>query len=125
MKRLFTLAFAVSTLACASTTQTPPTTTTAAQVQQAPTGLAIYEGTYALEAPARTIELRVWVGADKKLHGQLTGLSQETTFRPGGEHKFLHATSDDIWFLFTVEDGRATSAMMHQRGRVISGPRSR
>ena len=123
MKRLFALALVFSSIACASTTQTPPATTVA-PVQQLPTtGLAIYEGTYALEAPSRTIELRVWVGADKKLHGQLTGLSQETTFRSGGEHKFLHATSDDIWFLFTVEDGRATAAMMHQRGRVISGPR--
>jgi len=125
MKRLFTLAFAIGTIACASSSPQTAPTSTAAQAQPAATGLAMYAGTYALQAPARTIELRVWVGDDGKLRGELVGLSQQTTFRPAGDHKFLHATVDDIWFLFTVEDGRATEAMMNQRGRVITGPRSR
>ena len=126
MNRLSTLALAIGALACATTgPQTLPTQNTAQVQPAANTALAIYEGTYALEAPSRTIELRVWVGDDQKLHGELIGLSQQTTFRPNGDHKFLHATRDDIWFLFTVEDGRATAAMMSQRGRVITGPRIR
>ena len=125
MKRLFALAFGIITMGCATTGQETPPPPAAAQVQPAPTGLAVYEGTYALEAPARTIELRVWVGDDGKLNGELMGMGQQTTFRPGGEHRFLHASADDIWVVFTVEDGRATGATMHQRGREISGKRAR
>jgi hypothetical protein len=69
------------------------------------------------------IDLRVWLDAQGQLNGELVGLGQQTTFRPGAEHRFLHATSDDVWFQFTVEDGRATRATMGQNGREISGPR--
>jgi hypothetical protein len=124
MKRLIALAFAVVTVGCASTGQQTPATPAAAQVQPpAAAGLAMYEGTYSLQAPSRTIELRIWVGEDAKLHGELMGMDQQTIWRPAGEHKFLHATLDDAWVVFTVENGRATGAMMHQRGREISGKR--
>ena len=63
--------------------------------------------------------------AEGMLNGEFVGLSQQTTFRPGDtSHKFLHATRDDIRFLFTVENGRATKATMHQGAREISGPRT-
>ena len=124
MKRLIALAFAVVTVGCASTGQQTPPAPAAAQVQPAATaGLAMYEGTYSLQGPSRTIELRIWVGEDAKLHGELVGMNQQTIWRPAGEHKFLHATLDDAWVVFTVENGRATGATMHQRGREISGKR--
>lgn len=97
-------------------TQTPVQTAAA-------TGLGIYEGTYALQAPSRVIDVRVWLDGQGQLNGEMVGSGQQTTFRPGGEHRFLHATRDDVWFLFTVRDGRATGLTMHQAGREISGPR--
>jgi hypothetical protein len=124
-KHLLALAFGIVTMGCASAGQPTPPPAAAAQVQPAAEGLARYAGTYALQAPSRTINLRVWVGDDARLHGELVGLGEQTTLRPGGEHRFLHADSDDIWVLFTVEDGRATGATMHQRGREISGARVR
>ena len=94
-----------------------------AQSPAANPALSIYEGTYALQAPNRVIDLRVWVDAQGRLTGELVGLGDQTTFRPSTGHRFLHATMDDAWVLFTVQDGRAVSATMHQRGREISGPR--
>ena len=71
------------------------------------------------------IELRVYVDAEDKLNGELVGRGQQTTFRPTSTpHKFLQADADDIWVLFTIENGRATLATMHERGREISGPRT-
>jgi hypothetical protein len=124
-KRLFVLAAGIIAAACATTGQETPPAPAAAQVQPALTGLAVYEGTYALQAPSRMIDLRIWVGTDGKLNGELVGAGRQTTFRPGGEHRFLHGTANDIWVLFTVENGRATGATMHQRGREISGTRTR
>ena len=130
-KRLFLVAVGIIPAACATAGQetspapAPAPAPAAAQVQPALTGLAVYEGTYALQAPSRTIDLRVWVGADGKLNGELVGAGRQTTFRPGGEHRFLHGTANDIWVLFTVANGRATGATMHQRGREISGTRTR
>jgi CubicO group peptidase (beta-lactamase class C family) len=93
------------------------------QTQAAGAGLGVYEGTYALQAPDGVIDLHVWLDAQGRLNGELVGSGRQTIFRPGGEHSFLHATSDNVWFRFTVENGRATSAMMGQGDRVISGPR--
>ncbi|MFL5541268.1 MAG: serine hydrolase domain-containing protein [Longimicrobiaceae bacterium] len=93
------------------------------QARPASTALSIYEGTYALQAPNRVIDLRVWLDAAGNLNGELVGTGRQTTFRPGGERKFLHATSNEVWFQFTVENGRATSVTMHQGEREISGPR--
>ncbi|HVG43158.1 MAG TPA: hypothetical protein VM890_00455 [Longimicrobium sp.] len=125
MKLLLAAVSALTVAACASAAPGAPATAapTQAQAPAAPVGLAVYEGTYALQAPNRVIDLRVWVDAQGKLNGELVGLGQQTTFRPGAEHTFMHATRDDVWFLFTVENGRATSATMHQGTRAISGPR--
>ncbi|HEX8693613.1 MAG TPA: hypothetical protein VF746_14415 [Longimicrobium sp.] len=125
------LLVAVSALAAACATAAPeapasaaPAPAAPAQTRTADAGPGVYEGTYALQGANRVIDLRVWVDAQGRLNGELVGLGQQTTFRPTDtEHRFLHATRDDVWFLFTVENGRATSATMHQGTREISGPR--
>lgn len=124
MKMLLVAACALTT-ACASAASQPPAPVAPAPApaQAAPVGLAVYEGTYALQAPNRVIDLRVWLDARGTLNGELVGLGQQTTFRPAGEHRFLHATSDNVSFVFTVENGRATGATMTQGDRRISGPR--
>jgi hypothetical protein len=122
--KLLLLAVSALTVACASAAPETPAPVAPVQTQTAEAGLSMYEGTYALEAPTRVINLRVWVDKEGKLNGELVGMGQFTTFRPSTEHKFLHGNADDIWVLFTVENGRATSATMHQRGREISGPRT-
>jgi hypothetical protein len=112
------------TIACASAAPEAPEPVASAQMQTPDILLTTYSGTYSLQAPSRVIGLRVWVDGEGNLNGQLVSLSEQTTFRPSDTpHKFLHATRDDIWFLFTIENGRATMATMHQRGREISGPR--
>ena len=86
--------------------------------------LSIYTGTYALQAPDRVVDLRVWLDEAGSLTGQLVGLSNPTTLRPDTGHRFLHATRDDIWFLFTVENGRATRVTFNMPGRgEMSGAR--
>lgn len=99
------------------------TQTQTTQPPAAGAGLGAYEGTYALQAPNRVIDVRVWLDAEGRLNAEMVGSGQQTTFRPGGQHRFLHAARDDIWFQFTVENGRATGMTMHQAGREISGPR--
>ena len=95
-----------------------------AQAQAPATDLRAYEGTYALQGPGLVIDLRVRVDAQGRLNGELVGRGQQTAFRPTGtEHRFLHAESDNVWFQFTVENGRATSATMGQGDRRMSGPR--
>jgi hypothetical protein len=121
--KLLLAAVCALTAACASAAPQAPAPVAPAQTQTADAGLGIYEGTYALQAPNRVIDLRVWLDAQGQLNGELVGLGQQTTFRPGGEHRFLHATSDNVSFVFTVENGRATAATMTQGERQISGPR--
>ena len=76
------------------------------------------------QGPGLAIDLRVWVDAEGRLNGEMVGRGQQTTFRPTStEHRFLHATSDNVWFQFTVENGRATGAMMGQGDRQMSRPR--
>ena len=124
MKLLLAAAAALTVAACASAAPEAPATVAPAQTQTVPAGLGIYEGTYALQAPNRVIDLRVWLDAQGTLNGELVGLGRQTTFRPTSTpHRFLHATSDNVWFQFTVENGRATSATMTQGDRQISGPR--
>jgi hypothetical protein len=121
--KLFLVAACALTAACAAPTPQAPAPVAAAQTQPATAGLSVYEGTYALQAPSRVIEVRVWLGADGRLNGEMVGSGQQTTFRPSTtEHRFLHAARDDIWFQFTVENGRATALTMHQGDREISGP---
>jgi hypothetical protein len=128
MKLLLAVLSALTVAACASAAPEASAPVAPAQAQAAPAptasvGLGIYEGTYALQAPNRGLDVRVWVDAQGALAGELVASGEQTTFRPGGEHRFLHATRDDIWFLFTVENGRATGMTMHQAGREITGPR--
>ncbi|HEU0012068.1 MAG TPA: serine hydrolase [Longimicrobium sp.] len=95
-----------------------------AEAQPAATELSLYEGTYTLRDGDLAMDLRVWVDAQGRLNGELVGRGQQTTFRPAGTpHRFLHAASDNVWFEFTVENGRATSATMGQGDRRMSGPR--
>ena len=121
--KLLLVSIAALAAACASAAPQAPASVAPAQTRTADVGLGIYEGTYALQAPSRVIDLRVWLDAQGTLNGELVGLGQQTTFRPAGEHRFLHATSDNVSFVFAVENGRATAATMTQGSRVISGPR--
>ena len=122
--RLLLVAVSALTLAgCASAAPEAPAPAAPVQTQTADAGLSIYEGTYALQAPNRVLDVRVWLDAQGRLNGEMVGSGQQTIFRPSGEHRFLHAARDDIWILFTVENGRATGMTMHQAGREISGPR--
>ncbi len=123
MKLLLAAISALTLAACASAAPEASAPVAPAQAQTASAGLGIYEGTYALQGPNRVIDVRAWVDAQGRLNGELVGTGNQTTFRPSGEHRFLHAARDDIWFLFTVENGRATGLTMHQMGREISGPR--
>lgn len=123
MKPLLAAVSALTLAACAPAAPGAPATVAPAQTQTADAGLSIYEGTYAMQGPGRVIDMRVWVDAQGRLNGELVGTGNQTTFRPSGEHRFLHGTSDNVWFLFTVENGRATSATMGQNGQEISGPR--
>lgn len=121
--RLPLVAVSALTVACAPAAPEAPAPGTPAQTQTAGVGPGVYEGTYTLQFPDRVLDLRVWLDARGGLNGELVALGQRTTFRPSTEHGFLHATRDDVWFLFTVENGRATRVTMHQGGREISGPR--
>jgi hypothetical protein len=124
MKLLLAALSALTVAACASAAPVAPAPVAPAQTPTADAGLGIYEGTYALQAPNRVIDLRVWLDAQGQLNGEMVGSGQQTTFRPTSTgHRFLHATSDNVWFQFTVENGRATSATMGQGDRQISGPR--
>lgn len=124
MKKLLLAAVAALTAACASAAPEPAAIVAPAQAQTADAGLGIYEGTYAIQFPNRVVDLRVWVDAQGRLNGEMIGTGQQTVFRPSGtEHRFLHATSDNVWFLFTVENGIATAATMGQGGREVSGLR--
>ena len=125
MKLLLVMGCAL-VMACASTTPETPAPVAPAQTPTADTKLSVYEGTYSLQGPNRVIDLRVWLDADGRLNAELVGLGQQTTFRTTDTpHRFLHATRDDVSFVFTVEDGRATMATMRQGAREISGPRSK
>ncbi len=121
--KLLLAAVCALTAACASAAPGAPATAAPAQTRAASVGLGIYEGTYVLQWPDRVLDLRVWLDAQGQLNGELVELGQRTTFRPSTEHRFLHATRDDVWFLFTVENGRATSVTMGQGGQEISGRR--
>jgi hypothetical protein len=121
--KLFAIAALFVFTACASAPPETPAPVAPAQSQTANAYLSTYEGTYALQGPARVLEVRVYVDQEGRLNGELVGRGQQTVMRPDTPHKFLHATRDDVWFLFTVENGRATALTMHQAGREISGPR--
>ena len=121
--KLLLVTLCALTAACATAAPPAPAPVAPAQAQTADAGMSVYEGTYALQGAGRVIDMRVWVDAQGRLNGELVGTGNQTTFRPGGEHRFLHADTDNVCVVFTVENGRATAATMGQNGREISGPR--
>jgi hypothetical protein len=128
MKHVFVLAFATFAAGCASTGQetmpaSAPSPAAAAQVQPSAHPLAMYVGTYELQGERGALDVRVWL-EDGMLHGELVASGRRTAFRPTAEpHKFLHESSDQVSFVFTVEDGRATALTMRQGTREARGPR--
>lgn len=124
MKMLLVAVSALAVAACASAATESPAPVAPAQAQAAPVGMGIYEGTYALQMPNGVLDMRIRVDAQGRLNGELVGTGNQTTFRPTStEHRFLHGQSDNVWVVFTVENGRATRATMAQSGREASGPR--
>jgi D-alanyl-D-alanine-carboxypeptidase/D-alanyl-D-alanine-endopeptidase len=85
--------------------------------------MARYEGTYALQAEGRTLEVRVFV-QEGHLMVQASGQAAYR-LRSQGEHAFAPSFSDEVRLVFTVANGRAESATLHQNGRTITGARQR
>jgi hypothetical protein len=126
MKLFAIAALSALTIACASTPSEEPAPVTATvQAPAQAAGLSMYEGTYALQVPSGVLDVRVYLDQEGQLNAELVGRGQQTVLRPSTAHKFLHGTRDDVWLLFTVENGRATSLTMHQAGREVSGARSK
>jgi hypothetical protein len=124
MKKLLAAVAALALAACATAGPEASAPAAPAPAQAADAGPMMYAGTYALQGNSRVIDMRVWVDAQGRLNGELMGTDNQTTFRPTGTaHRFLHAETDNVWFQFVVENGRATSVTMGQNGREISGPR--
>jgi D-alanyl-D-alanine-carboxypeptidase/D-alanyl-D-alanine-endopeptidase len=84
--------------------------------------MAIYAGTYALQADGRTLEIRIFVH-DGQLMAQPGGQGA-IRLRAQGEHAFIPEADAAIRLVFTVENGRATSATLHQNGRTVTGART-
>jgi hypothetical protein len=85
MKRLLVAASAL-TIACASAAPEAPEPVAPVESQTPDLGLTHYSGTYALQAPSRVIDLRVWVDGEGKLNGELVGRSQQTDI-PAERHR--------------------------------------
>jgi D-alanyl-D-alanine-carboxypeptidase/D-alanyl-D-alanine-endopeptidase len=100
----------------------PPAAPRVLDLTLSPAQLAAYEGTYALPMGGRTLELRVFVH-EGALMAQPTG-QRAARLRAQGDHAFMPDGDDEIRLVFTVQDGRATAATLHQGGRVIEGPRT-
>ncbi|HEX8431500.1 MAG TPA: serine hydrolase, partial [Longimicrobium sp.] len=84
--------------------------------------MAAYSGQYAFPLGARTMEVRVFV-EDGKLMAQPAGQSA-SRLRSQGGHAFVAVLDDDVRFVFTVENGRATGATFIQGGRSTPGRRA-
>ena len=86
-----------------------------------PEQMALYEGTYVLQAGERTQELRVFVQ-----DGQL--MSQPGSQRPRrllyqGNHEFRPEEALEFRLVFTLENGRAEGVTLSQGDRSFSGRR--
>ena len=131
MKKLIIIAVSALTMAtahtaAAQTTTTPPAPATPAPTPAEVTDLTVYSGTYSLQGPNGTVDVRIWMDEEGKLNAELIGRDRQTVLRPSDTpHKFLHETIDQVWFLFTMENGRATALTMHQGPREITGPRTK
>ena len=105
--------------------RTSPSAVPAAAVRDlplTPADMARYEGTYTLQADGVTLDLRVFA-RDGRLMAQAAGQGANR-LRAQGEHVFIPDFDDTVRLVLTVENGRATSATLHQAGRVINGART-
>jgi len=82
--------------------------------------LATYEGVYEL---GPDFELSVFA-RDGQLFTQATGQG-EFRLRAQGGHTFIPTFDDAVRLVFVVEDGKATTAVLHQGGQVREAPRIR
>ncbi|MDQ3282969.1 MAG: beta-lactamase family protein [Acidobacteriota bacterium] len=83
--------------------------------------IAMYEGTYTFELTGRTLDIRVY-GEGNELHAQATG-QRSMRLLHQGNHEFVSSADSDIRLTFAIENGRATGATLHQKGRHIPGKR--
>lgn len=83
--------------------------------------MAVYEGTYAMQLGARTMDLRVFAD-EGKLMAQPAGQSR-FRLRSQGGHLFIPTFDSDARLVFAVENGRAARAVLHQNGREFPGER--
>jgi len=85
-----------------------------------PDELAMYEGVYELRPE---FELSV-TAREGQLFTQATDQG-EFRLRAQGDHVFVPTFDDEVRLVFVVEDGKATTAILHQGGQVIEAPRIR
>jgi D-alanyl-D-alanine carboxypeptidase len=82
--------------------------------------LAVYEGVYELRPG---FELSIVVRG-RRLFSQATGQSR-SRLRAQGNHVFIPTFDDDVRLVFQVEDGLASSLVLHQGGQTLEGNRIR
>ncbi len=81
-----------------------------------------YAGTFAVQLPGRTIELRTFLD-----EGVLTAQpGGQSTFRLSyqGEDEFVVTDKPEIRLAFVMEDDRAAGVTLHQHGRTFEGERT-
>lgn len=83
--------------------------------------IARYEGTYVVQAGAKTFELRVF-GEGATLNAQLVGGSV-VQLRYQGDHRFVGGKSDDIRVTFEIEKERGQNVTVNLRGQILQGKR--
>jgi CubicO group peptidase (beta-lactamase class C family) len=82
--------------------------------------MAVYEGVYEIRPE---FELTVF-SRGGQLFTQATGQG-EFRLRAQGDHVFVPTFDDAVRLVFVVEDGKATTAVLHQGGQVTEAPRVR
>jgi CubicO group peptidase (beta-lactamase class C family) len=82
--------------------------------------MAVYVGVYEIRAG---FELNVFV-EDGRLMTQATN-QNAFRIRAQGNHLFIPTFDDAVRLIFAVEDGKATTAILHQGGQVIEAARIR
>lgn len=84
----------------------------------APEEMNRYTGSYALKLGEQERVLRVFM-EQEKLMGQLEGQGANQLLYQG-DNIFSLAVDPDIRLIFTMENGRAKSFVLHQGGRTMS-----
>jgi serine-type D-Ala-D-Ala carboxypeptidase/endopeptidase len=83
--------------------------------------IARYQGTYAIEAPTSTLDLRVFgENGQLKVHPANQNISR---LLPVGNHQFVLDADKRIRLVFTVVGDRAESVTLHQAGGAYPGKR--